>query len=77
MQRTHIDPVLPTGQDALLAGELRHALDRRGVADAPVRVQVSDATALDLPPIVAQLLMTILEETASKRKSRRNKRPIC
>src|SRR5271170_823855 len=61
MQRNHIDPILPTGQDALRAGELRGALEGR---DA-LRVQVDDSTVLDLPPIVARLLMDILEETAA------------
>ncbi|MGO9237978.1 MAG: excisionase family DNA-binding protein [Methylocella sp.] len=65
MSRIHIDPVLPTGQDALRAEELRHALERREGVAAPVRVQVNDSTVLDLPPIVASLLMNILEETAA------------
>lgn len=66
MTRIHIDPILPTGQDALCAEELRNALERRDVSDAPpLRVQVNAATALDLPPIVARLLMNILEETAA------------
>jgi len=65
MQRNHIDPVLPTGQDALRAGELRGALQGRDAVSAPLRVQVDDSTVLDLPPIVARLLMDILEETAA------------
>jgi excisionase family DNA binding protein len=65
MQRNHIDPVLPTGQDALRAGELRGAIEGRDALNAPLRVQVDDSTVLDLPPIVARLLMDILEETAA------------
>ncbi|MDR3462175.1 MAG: excisionase family DNA-binding protein [Beijerinckiaceae bacterium] len=65
MPRNQIDLVLPTGQEALRAGELRHALEQRASPGAPVRVQVDDATGLDLPPIVARLLFNILEETAA------------
>jgi len=65
MNRTDIDPVLPTDQDALRAGELLLALEQRDAFDAPLRVQVGEAQALDLPPLVAQLLMSILEETAA------------
>jgi len=65
MTRIHIDPILPTGQDALRAGELRGALERRDALDAPLRVQVDATTFLDLPPIVTGLLIDILEETAA------------
>ncbi len=65
MQRHHMDPVLPTGQDALRAGELRGALEGRAALNAPLRVHVDDSTVFDLPPIVARLLMDILEETAA------------
>src|ERR1700677_2061461 len=65
MQRNNIDPILPTAQDALRAGELRGALEKRKAVSAPLRVQVDDSTVLDLPPIVTRLLMDILEETAA------------
>jgi excisionase family DNA binding protein len=65
MQRNNIDPILPTAQDALRAGELREALERRNAVSAPLRVQVDDSIVLDLPPLVARLLMDILEETAA------------
>jgi excisionase family DNA binding protein len=65
MQRNNIDPILPTAQDALRAGELRGALEGRNVVSAPLRVQVDDSIVLDLPPLVARLLMDILEETAA------------
>jgi excisionase family DNA binding protein len=55
------------GQDALRAGEVRGALEGRAALNAPLRVQVDDSTVLDLPPIVARLLMDILEETAAGR----------
>lgn len=65
MSRIHIDPILPSGQDAQRAKELRHALEHQDAPSAPLRVQLSGGTALDLPPIVSRLLMDILEETAA------------
>jgi excisionase family DNA binding protein len=65
MQRNDIDPVLPTAKDAVRAGELRRALEGRNAVSAPLRVQVDDSIVLDLPPLVARLLMDILEETAA------------
>src|ERR1700677_5121596 len=65
MQRNNIDPILPTAQDALRAGELRGALEKRKAVSAPLRVQVDDSTVLDLPPLVSRLLMDILEQTAA------------
>src|ERR1700733_10821003 len=65
MQRNNIDPILPTAQDALRARELRGALEGRNAVSAPLRVQVDDSIVLDLPPLVARLLMDILEETAA------------
>jgi excisionase family DNA binding protein len=65
MSRSQFDPILPTGQDAFRAGELRGALDGWDAANAPLRIQVDDSTVLDLPPIAARLLMNILEETAA------------
>jgi excisionase family DNA binding protein len=67
MQRIDIEPILPTEDDALRAGELRDALEGRGAVDAPVRVQVDDATVLSMPPIVSRLLMNLLAETAAGR----------
>jgi excisionase family DNA binding protein len=65
MSRIHIDPILPTGQDAQRAKDLRHALEHQDAASAPLRVQLSGGATLDLPPIVSRLLMDILEETAA------------
>ena len=65
MQRKRLDPVIPTGQDALRAQELHGALEGRDTINAPLRLQVDDSTVLDLPPMVARLLMNILEETAA------------
>src|SRR6202522_831653 len=65
MRRNNIDPILPTRQDALRAGELRGALQGRNAVSAPLRVQVDDSTVLDLPPLVSRLLMDILEQTAA------------
>lgn len=52
MQRAHIDPILPSDQDSLLAARARSAI----AAGRNVTMQ-------DLPPVVTRLLMDILEET--------------
>jgi excisionase family DNA binding protein len=65
MQRNNIDPILPTAQDTVRAKELRGALEGRNAVSAPLRVQVDDSIVLDLPPLVARLLMDILGETAA------------
>ena len=65
MQRKRLSPIIPSGPDASRARQLRGALERRGATNAPLRVQVDESTALDLPPLVARLLMKILDETAA------------
>jgi excisionase family DNA binding protein len=61
------DLALPSDQDAALAKAARHALARAG--GNPLRVQVAAAgrkvATVDLPPVVARLLMDILKETAA------------
>jgi excisionase family DNA binding protein len=69
MPQTRIDPALPSDQDAVRAGEVRRALEQHDAPDKALRVQVETAEhevkMLDLPPIVARLLMDILRETAA------------
>jgi excisionase family DNA binding protein len=68
MPYSHIEPTVPSDQDAVLAGEVTRALEQHR-ADQSLRVQIAavghKATALDLPPLVAELLMSILKETAA------------
>ena len=66
MLHAHAEMTVPTAQDSLRAGELRHALRRLDGVDRPVRVQV-EAESLELPPLVSRLLMDILGETAAGR----------
>ncbi len=69
MSQTHIDPVLPSDQDAMLARTAQLALERSEALDQALHVQIHAAgrelTALDLPPVVTRLLMDILRETAA------------
>ena len=69
MPRTHIDPVVPTEQDAVLAATARRALEQSEAADAPLHLQFSatdhEVMTLDLPPVVTRLLLDILKETAA------------
>ncbi len=65
MDHALIDPVFPSEQDSLRAEALRDALRRREFANAPLRVQVDDESVVDLPAIVARLLVNILDETAA------------
>jgi excisionase family DNA binding protein len=61
------EPTVPSIEDAALAKEATNVLAHSG--DAPLRVQVAAAgrevTTFDLPPVVARLLMDILEQTAA------------
>ena len=52
MSQTHIDPIIPSDQDAVLAGRARHAINAG--ENLPVG---------ELPPIIALLLMDALKET--------------
>jgi excisionase family DNA binding protein len=52
MRRTHIDPILPSDQDAMLAATARQAI-----------AAGQDIAMHDLPPVVTRLLMDILKET--------------
>jgi excisionase family DNA binding protein len=67
MTTTLTEEALPSEQDAALAKAASQALAEAG--DKPLRVQVEAAgreiTAVDLPPVVARLLMDILKETAA------------
>ena len=69
MSQTHIDPVLPSDQDAMLAKAARIALAGSDTLDTALHVQINAAgremTSLDLPPVVTRLLMDILKETAA------------
>jgi excisionase family DNA binding protein len=69
MARTHLDPVVPSAQDALLAKEAQLALEKSEAPEGPLHVQISvagrEATTFDLPPVVMELLVDILKETAA------------
>jgi excisionase family DNA binding protein len=69
MAQSHLDPVMPSAQDATLAKEARIALERSEMTQGTLHLKISTAgaeiTALDLPPIVTQLLVDILKETAA------------
>jgi len=69
MVQTHLDPVVPSAQDALLAKEARRALEKSEIPQGTLHVQITTAgrevTTLDLPPVVTQLLVDILKETAA------------
>jgi len=67
MTTTLTEEALPSDRDAALAKTASQALAHAG--DKPLRVQVAAAgrevTTVDLPPVVARLLMDILKETAA------------
>jgi excisionase family DNA binding protein len=69
MPQAHIDPIIPSDQDALLARTAQLALERSEALDKALHVQIDAAgrelTTLDLPPVVTRLLMDILKETAA------------
>ncbi|MFZ1965292.1 MAG: helix-turn-helix domain-containing protein [Roseiarcus sp.] len=69
MPHAHIDPILPSDEDASLAKTARLALERSEPLDKALRVKIEaigrEATTLDLPPVVTRLLMDVLEETAA------------
>src|ERR1019366_3044054 len=52
MPQAHIDPIIPSDQDAALAGRARHAI-----------AAGESLTVGELPPIIALLLMDALKET--------------
>ncbi len=52
MRRSRIDPIIPSDQDAVLAGRARHAIDAG-----------ENVTVRELPPIIGLLLMDALKET--------------
>jgi excisionase family DNA binding protein len=69
MPYSHIEPTVPSDQDAVRAGEVTRALEHRDAGDQALRVQIAvaghEVTTLDLPPVVARLLVDILKETAA------------
>ncbi len=69
MSQIHLDPVVPTAHDAMLAKTARQALERGDALDQALHVQINlagqEVTTLDLPPVVTRLLMDILRETAA------------
>jgi excisionase family DNA binding protein len=52
MPQAHIDPIIPSDQDAALAGRARHAI-----------AAGENLTVGELPPLIALLLMDALKET--------------
>ena len=72
MPQAHIDPIVPSDQDAVLAKAAQLALERSDTHDnKPLHVQINAAgrevTTLDLPPVVTRLLMDVLKQTAAGR----------
>jgi excisionase family DNA binding protein len=69
MPQAHIDPVIPSDQDAILAKTAQLALEKSEPLDKALHVQINAAgqelTTLDLPPVVTRLLMDVLKETAA------------
>jgi len=67
--QARIDPTVPSDYDAKLATTARRALERSEPFDKTLRVRIEaagrEATTLDLPPVVARLLMDVLKETAA------------
>ncbi len=71
MARLRTEPAIPSAQEALLAREVSRELETRQAADQPLRLQVAGAgpavTALDLPPVAAQMLIDMLKEMGAGR----------
>jgi excisionase family DNA binding protein len=69
LSQARIDPVMPSADDAMLAKTAQEALEQSDPADTALHVQINAAgrevTTVDLPPVVAQLLLDILKETAA------------
>jgi excisionase family DNA binding protein len=67
MTQSHIDPVVPSDHDAMLAKAARLALSGSDAPDKALHVQINavgrEVTTFDLPPVVTRLLMDILKET--------------
>jgi len=65
----NIEPTVPSDRDAVLAEAVSRALEQGHADEKNLRVQVAAAghevTTLDLPPVVARLLMDILKEMAA------------
>jgi excisionase family DNA binding protein len=66
---TPIEPTVPSDHDAVQARELSRVLEQHDADPKVLRVQIAAAgqevTTLDLPPVVAHLLVSILKETAA------------
>jgi excisionase family DNA binding protein len=52
MSRTHIDPIIPSDQDAMLAANARQAIDAG-----------REVTLRELPPVISRLVMDMLKAT--------------
>ena len=63
MPHNRIEPTVPSDQDVVQAEEVGRALERSQAGDNALRVQIAAAgrEVLDLPPIVARLLMDVLK----------------
>jgi excisionase family DNA binding protein len=63
------DPIVPSDHDAELAKAAGLTLERSKVSGEVLHLQVSgpgdEITTLDLPPLVARLLLDVLKETAA------------
>ena len=68
MARTHTDPTIPTAQEAVLARQLKEALERNPDAADSMRVEVTGVgkttSTLELPRAAAMLLVRMLGEMA-------------
>jgi excisionase family DNA binding protein len=68
MAHTLADPIVPTREDAARAKAVQVALERGGANGAALNVHVNAAgkeTALDLPPLVTEMLRDILKTIAA------------
>jgi excisionase family DNA binding protein len=70
VSRSQIEPTVPSKQEVAGAQEARRVIDKHRAGRKTLRVQITagqKGETLDLPPVVARLLMNILQETAAGR----------
>jgi excisionase family DNA binding protein len=65
MDNTDLDVMCPTDEETARAREVSGELRKPNSLGEPVRVLIDGAKAMELPPIVARLLIEILERTAA------------
>ncbi len=69
MPQIYVDPIIPSEQDAELAKKAQLTLESGDASGKATRVQIyadgPEPTTVDLPSVVAKLLMDALKETAA------------